>query len=188
LPGFYKFKNLLFTKGDITMNRIKFTACALLTIAVTLFSCAAVLAGESDKQARASLAGIRGIGVVVEDLAPDAVQEGFTAQLVQADVEQKLRAAGIKVLNEEELVKASGMPYLYINIFTFKDDELYAYHITLELRQMVSLARKPGIKLSASTWKARAGGTVGIRKVVELRAFVKDAADQFIGVWKAANP
>jgi hypothetical protein len=170
------------------MFRTKYAAVLLLAAAAMLAAIPLSAAKETDRQGRASLAGIKGVGLVVEDLAPDAVQEGFSTQLVQADVEQKLRSSGIKVLSEEELLKAPGMPYLYVNIFTFKDDEQYAYHITLELKQMAALVRKPGIKLSASTWKTRVGGTVGIKKVIELRAVVKDEANQFIAAWKAANP
>jgi hypothetical protein len=170
------------------MFKVKYAAVLLLAAAVVLAAATLSVAKESDRQGRASLAGIKGIGVVIEDLAPDASQEGFSTQLVQADVEQKLRSAGIKVLSEEELIKTSGMPYLYINIFTFKDDEQFAYHITLELKQMAALIRKPGIKLSASTWKTRVGGTVGIKKVTELRSVVKDETDQFTSAWKAVNP
>jgi len=169
------------------MNTLKFAANVLLAFTVVLFSCAFGLAGESDKQSRTSLAGIKGVGVVVEDLAQDAEQEGFTTLLVQADVEQKLRAAGITVLAEEELAKTPCIPYLYVNIFTFRETELYAYHITLELKQMVALIRKSGVQQSAATWKISSGGTVGAMKLRELRAFVKDAVDRFISAWKAAN-
>jgi len=170
------------------MNKIKCVAVLLFMMTAMLAALSPAAAKENDKQGGSSLAGLKGVGVVVEDLAPDAVQEGFNAQLIQADVEQKLRAAGIRVLTENELMKAAGIPYLYINIFTYKEDELYAYHITLELKQMVSLVRKPRISLSSSTWKARVGGTVGIKKISELRSFVTDEADQFVSAWKAANP
>lgn len=170
------------------MNKIKCVLVLLFMITAMLAGILTVAAKESDKQGNSSLAGLKGVGVVVEDLAPDAVQEGFTVQLIQSDVEQKLRAGGIRILTEKELMKASGMPYLYLNIFTFKDDELYAYHITLELKQMVSLVRKPGISLSSSTWKARVGGTVGVKKISELRSIAMDEADQFVRAWKAANP
>jgi hypothetical protein len=175
-------------EGRTYMNKIKCAAVLLLIIAAMLAGISSAAAKENDKQGGASLRGLKGVGVVVEDLAPDTVQEGFNTQLLQADVEQKLRAAGIKILTEQGLMKATGMPYIYLNIFTFKDDELYAYHITLELKQMVSLVRKPGISLSSSTWKACAGGTVGVKKISELRPFIADAADQFVSSWKAANP
>jgi len=170
------------------MNKIKYAAVVLLIIAALLAGISSAAAKEGDKQGGAALSGLKGVGVVVEDLAPDAVQEGFNAQLIQADVEQKLRDGGVRILTEQELMKAPGMPYLCFKIFTFKDDELYAYHITLELKQMVSLVRKPRISLSSTTWKASAGGTVGVKKISELRAFVTEKADQFVSAWKAANP
>ena len=61
-------------------------------VAVALFSPAAI-ARENDRQSRASLTGIKGVGVVIEDLAQDAEQEGFTTALIQADAEQLLRTA-----------------------------------------------------------------------------------------------
>lgn len=160
----------------------------LLAVMLSFFSFSAGIAKESDKQPHASLTGIKGVGVVVEDLSPDTEQEGFTTQLIQSDTEQKLRTAGIRVLSDDELAKAPGMPYLYVNIFTFSDAEQYAYHITLELKQMVSLVRKPGVKQSLATWKISGGGTVGAKKLSELRAFVLDDVTRFISAYKAANP
>jgi hypothetical protein len=170
------------------MNKSKYAATAACAVIACIFaSLSSGVAKESDKQSRASLVAIKGVGVIVEDLAPDAEQESFSTQLIQTDVEQKLRAAGITVLAEEELAKAPGIPYLYVNIFTFREAELYTYHITLELKQMVALIRKPGVKQSAATWKISSGGTVGAMKLRELRAFVKDDVDRFISAWKAAN-
>jgi hypothetical protein len=170
------------------MNKTRYAAIMLLAAAVTCFSFSAGLSKESDRQSRASLSGIKGVGVVVEDLSPDTEQEGFTTFLIQSDTEQKLRSAGIRVLNDDELAKAPGMPYIYVNLFTFRDAEQYAWHSTLELKQMVTLARKPGVKQSLATWKVSGGGIVGAKKVFELRSFVKDDVDRFISAWKAANP
>jgi hypothetical protein len=170
------------------MNNSKYAAAVACAVIVCIFSSlSSGMAKESDKQSRTSLVAIKGVGVIVEDLAPDAEQEGFSTQLIQADVEQKLRAAGIKVLTDAELANVPGMPYLCVNIFTFRDAEQYAFHITLELKQMVSLVRKPGVKQSLATWKISGGGTVGAMKLSELRSFVKEYVDRFISAWKAAN-
>jgi hypothetical protein len=170
------------------MNKSKYPSIILLAVVAILFTYSASLARDNDRQSRVSLAGIKGVGVVVEDLSQNAEQEGFTTQLVQADVEQKLRAAGIRVLTDDALMKTPGMPYLYVNIFTFRDAELYAYHITLELRQMVSLVRKTGVKQSVGTWKVSCGGTVGAKKLIDLRTFVLDDVSQFISAYKSVNP
>ncbi len=146
-------------------------------------------AQESGQQGIPSLVGITAMGIVIEDLLPAVEQEGLTAGQIRHDVEQKLRAAGINIRHEDELAKIPGMPYLYVNIFTFKDEEdLYAYHITLELKQMVALVRKPAVKQSVGTWKISGGGTVGARKLGNIRTFVAEYTDAFIKAYRAANP
>ena len=72
------------------MNKSKCAAVVCAVIVCIFASLSSVVAKESDKQSRASLVAIKGVGVIVEDLAPDAEQEGFSTQLIQADVEQKL--------------------------------------------------------------------------------------------------
>ncbi len=139
-------------------------------------------------QGVSSLAGLSGVGVVIEDIDPAIEREGFTAVQIQKDVEEKLRTAGIKILSEEALTKSPGMPYLYVNIFTFKDEDIYAYHITLELKQMVSLVRKPAVKQSVATWKISGGGTVGAQKLPTIRTTVGEYINAFIKAYFAANP
>lgn len=145
-------------------------------------------AQEKKPQGVSSLAGITGMGLVIEDLAPAVEQEGLTAGQILKDVEQKLRGAGIKILRDDELAKIPGLPYLYLNIFTFKDEDIYAYHITLELKQMVSLVRKPALTQSVGTWKISGGGTVGARKLTNIQAIVAEYTDAFIKAFRAANP
>jgi len=145
-------------------------------------------AQEKGQQGVSSLAGITGMGLVIEDLVPTVEQEGLTAGQILKDVEQKLRGAGIKILSDDELAKTPGLPYLYVNIFTFKDEDIYAYHITLELKQMVSLVRKPAVKQSVGTWKISGGGTVGALKLAHIRAIVAEYTDAFIKAYRAANP
>jgi hypothetical protein len=144
--------------------------------------------GNTAQQGVSSLAGLNGVGVVIEDIDPAIEREGFTAGQIQKDVEEKLRAAGIKILSEAELTKSPGMPYLYVNIFTFRDEDIYAYHITLELKQMVSLVRKPAVKQSVATWKISGGGTVGALKLATIRTAVGEYINAFIKAYFAANP
>jgi len=145
-------------------------------------------AGNTAQQGVSSLAGLSGVGVVIEDIEPAIEREGFTAGQIQKDVEEKLRTAGIKILSEAALTKSQGMPYLYVNIFTFKDEDIYAYHITLELKQMVSLTRKPSVKQSVATWKISGGGTVGALKLASIRTAVGEYINAFIKTYRAANP
>ena len=153
---------------------------------ITLWSFGAY-ASNTAQQGVSSLSGLSGVGVVIEDLDSAIEREGFTALQIQKDAEEKLRAAGIKILSETELTKSPGMPYLYVNIFTFKDEDIYAYHITLELKQMVSLVRKPSVKQSVATWKISGGGTVGALKLATIRTAVGEYINAFIKAYFAAN-
>ncbi len=171
------------------MNSKKLFPAALILILFIALLVSIASAATTDKQASASLTGLKGVGVVVEDITPEVERDGLSARQIQADVERQLLLSGIKLLTEKEFEKSPGMPYLYVNIFTFKDDAgMYAYHITVELKQMVSLARKPSASLSAATWKARSvGGTVGEKKLADIRSFVKESVDRFIKAYITAN-
>ena len=145
-------------------------------------------ARDTVPQGVSSLSGLSGVGVVIEDIDPAIEREGFTAGQIHKDVEEKLRTAGIKILSEAALTKSPGMPYLYVNVFTFKDEDIYAYHITLELKQMVSLVRKATVKQSVATWKISGGGTVGALKLATIRTALGEDINAFIKAYFAANP
>jgi len=167
-----------------THKSILLTAMFLI---ISLWS-SQIHAGNTAQQGVSSLSGLKGVGVVIEDIDPAIEREGFTAGQIHKDVEEKLRTAGIKILSETELTKSPGMPYLYVNIFTFKDEDIYAYHITLELKQMVSLVRKAAVKQSVATWKISGGGTVGAQKLPTIRTAVAEYINAFIKAYRAANP
>ena len=140
---------------------------------------------------RESLAGLGGVYVLVEDMAPDVERNGLTRSTLQTDVEVKLRQAGIRVLTEAERAVAPGSPFLYLRVATMKSDGvgLYAVDIDLELNQEVRLTRNPAITSLARTWSA--GGWVGIigsRNLSRVRDTVRDAVDQFLNDYLAANP
>jgi hypothetical protein len=145
-------------------------------------------AGNAAQPGVSSLAGLNGVGIVVEDIDPAIEREGLTSTQIQKDVKERLSTAGIKILSEAALTKSKGMPYLYVNIFTFKDEDIYAYHITLELKQMVSLMRKPAVKQSVATWKISGGGTVGALKLATIRTAVGEYINAFIKAYFTANP
>ena len=170
------------------MKKINWSVLLVAGLLVFVLCSSPAYAGNAAQQGVSSLAGLNGVGIVIEDLDPAIEREGFTAGQIQKDVEEKLRAAGIKIFSEAALTKSKGMPYLYVNIFTFKDEDIYAYHITLELKQMVSLVRKPTVKQSVATWKISGGGTVGALKLATLRTAVGEYINAFIKAYFTANP
>jgi hypothetical protein len=143
---------------------------------------------------RKSLGGLQGIGVVVEDLQPDAERDGLTKSQIKTDVELKLRQAGIRVLTIEESFKVPGSPYLYVNVNTSKNDVLYgafstyAFSLQVVLKQDVTLARDSDLKVSATTWETHTLGTVAANNLQDTRRVLGDVIDRFINDYLAENP
>jgi len=140
---------------------------------------------------RATLAGLAGVGVVVEPMTPAAEKDGLTTSTLQTAIELKLRQEGIRVLTSGERLVAPGNPYLYLRVGTMKSDEVevYVYTITLELLQEVRLSRNPAITSWAATWSAPGKiGIIGFRKLPSVRESVRGIVDQFLNAYLAANP
>src|SRR5260221_2884072 len=92
------------TAGETNMHRA--LRCILAAWLVGLSGSAAA----SDSQAeRVTLTGLTPLSVVVEDLAPIAEKNGVTGAALQADVERRLRQAGITLTPDADA-------YLYVHV------------------------------------------------------------------------
>ena len=156
-------------------------ACALLAV---------MPVSADDERQRQTLIGLRGVSVVVEDLNPDTERDGLSGSTLQADVEQRLRQAGISVMTEAQAGRSPGAPHLYLKLDALKHTAgFYAYHLQLGLRQRVTLDRSPRVTRFAMTWSAPdLLGTVAWANLPSIRADVKERVDQFIKAYFAANP
>ena len=143
-----------------------------------------------DERQRQTLAGLRGVSTVAEDVNPDAEKDGLTAATLLADMQQKLRQAGVAVLTEEQAARAPGSPHLYLKLSAMKHGGgFYAYHIQLGVRQNVILLRASRGIGFATTWSAtEVLGTVAWANLRSIRDDVKAAVDQFIKAYFAVNP
>ena len=138
---------------------------------------------------RATLKGLKGVEVVIQDIRSEAQGDGLTKDLLQKDVELRLRKAGIKVLTMAESLKTPGMPYLYVNINTLKEKELYAINISVELKQGVYLDRNPAINIHAETWSAKSVVMVGANQMkTHIRESLGNKVDKFINAYFVVNP
>lgn len=140
-----------------------------------------------DNDARQSLRGLQGVGVLIEKLNPEVEQGGLSKESIQGDVELKLRLAGIRVLSREDVVKARG-PILYVNMNVITGQSvgrILPFSISVALTQRVSLERDPAISLRVTTWSADATGT---QDVSTMRNTVKGFADRFINAYLSVNP
>jgi hypothetical protein len=138
------------------------------------------------------LKGLTGVCLVVEPLNDDLEQAGLHKADIRTDVQRKLQQAGIRVLTLQEGMGTTGMPLLYIHVLTHKNARvpLYAFAITVELKEDVALRRNPQIiVITATVWEVgQYAGLVGQDKIPELRDYVKDLVDEFCNAYLTANP
>jgi len=171
------------------MDKKKWLGVLLVTLLTLAFqSSVFAINGKSNL---ATLRGLSGVGVLVEQLAPEVEKEGLIRNQLQIEVELKLRMAGIKVLTKEECLKTPGEPYLYININvnTAKtESDIYPYSIDLVLMQKASLLRDPKQTTYAVTWST--GGVGSIEKSIlgQLRGSLEEIVDLFIKTYLSENP
>src|SRR6266550_4123844 len=114
------------------------------------------LVGQGDDETtRNTLAGLKGVQVLVESIKDEVQRDGLRESQIQTDVELKLRQAGISVLTHEEWLSTVGLPFLHVNVHAFKrPTSLYAFQVDIELHQKVRLIRNPSLTVLAPTWSA----------------------------------
>jgi len=142
---------------------------------------------------RATLKGLRGVSVTVEEFQEAAKRAGFDERTFQTDIELRLRMAGIKVLSQSESLESPGMPSLYFNVATLHErpNEIVAYSINIELNQMAMLARHPSLVRDPSlVFPVTTWSTGGIRQghIPYIRQHAKDLTDRFVNAWLSVNP
>ena len=143
-----------------------------------------------DAGSRDSLRGISRVGVVVEDISPEASANGLSQDAIRTAAELILRSKGIRVLTNVERTRLGSAPYLYINVNTLKEElGLYAYAVNVDLKQVVGLLSIKSAQAWGSTWSASVVGAVGeenLRQIIAdgVEPLVKDFANDFL----LANP
>jgi hypothetical protein len=143
------------------------------------------------KSNRATLRGLKGVGVLIEKLPQEVEKEGLNRDQLQVAVESRLRQAGIRVLTKEESFKTPEEPYLYINInvnIAKTESEIYPYSIDLLFIQRVSLLRNPNLTAYAVTWSKGGVGSIEKTIVGELKETVEEMVDTFISAYVEENP
>jgi len=143
---------------------------------------------EPDDDER-SLAGLNGVGLVVEGGNPE--QAGLSGADIKADAESMLQLSGIRILTKAELLKTPGAPYLYVNVNVVgKRDGMLSYAVSVELNQTVQLTRDQRIMIvGATTWR---DGAAGISEASKASDNILDEEGEEIGAfaeaYSAANP
>ncbi|MEW6262522.1 MAG: hypothetical protein AB1641_05540 [Thermodesulfobacteriota bacterium] len=156
-----------------------------LVLGVILVLAAQALAAQLKEEELEVLRDLPGVRVEVERLKPEIERDGLYCGTLQTDVELKLQMVGIKVLSEEEWLKTTGSPYLYLHIDVLKYSKGYVYRIHLALREKVNMTRKH-LQVFATTMRmpVRFGVT---KRLANIREETDDIIDIFINNWMEAN-
>jgi hypothetical protein len=168
------------SRAKVTPMTLLARICAIVSLSLVVSH---PLAGAT-KYEVATLKGIKALNVLVEDLPDGAKTLGLTREMIQTDVELKVRLAGIRAVPGEERPGLPGSPALYINIIV--SDNSQAAHIEVSLEQSVSLERNGQAVVAATTWST--GILVTNPTAQGLRNYTKDHVDQFVNDWLSVNP
>ncbi len=138
--------------------------------------------GQESAGHKVTLQGVTIVEVVVDMIDANAERDGLTRAHLQADVEARLRQAGISV-------GPTPTGHLYVNVDTEKGDDgrMYAYNVEVEYVQQVRLLRDPQALLFAPTWECGGVGLIRTDRLRDVRDDVLNYVDQFIKVYLDQN-
>lgn len=170
--------------SPISRGRLAFGMAVIILAAVSLLAQSAW--PFDDSRSRATLRGITAVKVVV-DLDDNIEAVGPTwADQIQADVEARLRKAGL-------IVTLSAPAWLHIGIATHQispDRSGYAHTIQISFLQWVSLMRDSRVSTLAVTWGIESVGWIPGFDSGTLQSFEDSVArqvDAFINVYFEQN-
>jgi hypothetical protein len=171
-------------------RKVLLNIVAALFLLITFW--AAPGGAEDSDSSRATLAGLQGVAVMIEDLQPNmqkyAAKSGLTKDQILKDVSQRLNAGGIRMVSGNEWLKTPGQPVLYVNINTHETDKYwYAYDIKVALRQIATLDANPQMKTAVTTWSLNITGQANIGTLHVIRQDAGVMIERFVQAYRTAN-
>jgi hypothetical protein len=141
---------------------------------------------------RITLVGLTGVHVVVYDVGGEGERAGLAPRRFQAEVEQRLRRAGLRALDAGEALKSASRPTLELRMTLVRAREaprLYVYSVELALRQQIQLTRNRTIESFAITWSDPPEvGAAEPASLSVVREAIRGKVEQFVAAWLVANP
>jgi hypothetical protein len=143
---------------------------------------------DTDAQ-RHTLSDLTGVHLQVDLRGEDLEKFGLVEIEVRPQIESKLAAAGLQLLDVEASRRTPGVPWLFVEAIVVRsqDAKEYAWAVRVQLQQRACLERDPKICESVESWEGYRLGSVGRRRVQTLRQDVLEVVDQFIVAYLAAN-
>jgi hypothetical protein len=108
---------------------------------------------------------------------------------LKTQVEQRLQAAGLKVVSPAEAQSMPGAALLEIGLNTVESTYYYySYSTTLRVRQKIPLAGRQGAFLPVTAWSDGQTGIVLPSNLNTINGYVLNYVDRFISDYRAQNP
>ena len=138
---------------------------------------------------RRSLQGMGGVHIHLSLYGEDLETHQLTDLRLRPEVESRVKAAGLRLLDVAQSAKEPGVPWLIVSLGLQKstDTKAYAWSIRVELEQRCCLERNTGMCESWPTWATARFGSVGTRRVKTLHEELGAAVDEFVAAYKTAN-
>ncbi len=170
------------------MRRSRFLAVIVVWLTLLPFR---IEAADSE-QSRNTMQGIKGVHVIVEELQPNlqkyAKKQEISREKLQAQVESRLKASGIKVLARDEWLSTRGRPVLYLNINSHEYQKYqFAYDVSIELQQLASPDIAPSMKVLATTWSAHITGAVAAGTARAINDRVEELISLFVRAYRSVQ-
>jgi hypothetical protein len=134
----------------------------------------------------ASLVGLQGVRVVIENIPETVRKVGLRRERMQTDVEQRLRSRGIQVAPESST--PDGSPSLHVRLRLLRAEGGLLYSISLMLFQRVALVGSSLEAMPAITWEAEAIGYSARSSRFDVQNALLGVASSFANDFLAANP
>jgi hypothetical protein len=140
----------------------------------------------ADDRNQRPLVGLRQVGLLVDALSPEALQDGLSRDTLSTDVEAELRRAGITI---SQPPLPPGAAYLRVTVIMRRhiDVRMYAVYVEVSLHQLVVPSGKDTSMVDALTWRTNSVGIVGAGNITEASDVVRELVREFTQDLRAAN-
>jgi hypothetical protein len=142
----------------------------------------------------ATLRGSPAFKVLLEDIAPAGIEAGLDKQELTTAVELRCRMAGMPIRPSSDFSDFIGILYVWVlpiqeHYAGGKPTGDYAFAMSVEFVQLVSLQRDPSISSLGTTWSKVTIVTTPREGAARFcRETLVDLVDQFLNAYLAQNP
>lgn len=167
------------------------TLFVLAVLFAALMMCSVVTADAQQRftaDQKQSLLGINAFLLIVEFEESSVEIDGLNRAELEIEIAQRLRRAGIRLMNEVEWSRVPGVPFLYVYLNTVRSElGFYSYRAEVRFKQEVSPVRNNSITSIATTWETGSLGFIGVNRVEALKPEVLALVDQFLMDYRQIN-